>query len=88
MYWVLSMNRIELFGDGIGAVELVDHMGSDLTIVNSARVSFGKQKNELDNCFVFFNSEISSLKNLKVIVALGKVAFDACTYLYKSKYYF
>ena len=42
------MNRIELFGDGIGAVELVDHMGSDLTIVNSARVSFGKQKNELD----------------------------------------
>ena len=44
------------------------------------------KKNELDNCFVFFNSEISSLKNLKVIVALGKVAFDACTYLYKSKY--
>ena len=44
------------------------------------------KKNELDNCFAFFNSEISSLKNLKVIVALGKVAFDACTYLYKSKY--
>ena len=44
------------------------------------------KKNELDNCFAFFNSEISLLKNLKVIVALGKVAFDACTYLYKSKY--
>ena len=44
------------------------------------------KKNELDNCFAFFNSEISSLKNLKVIVALGKVAFDACTYLYKSKH--
>ena len=42
------MKRIELYGDGIGAVGLVDHMGSDLTIVNSARVSFGKQKNELD----------------------------------------
>ena len=42
------MKRIELYGDGIGAVELVDYMGSDLTIVNSARVSFGKQKNELD----------------------------------------
>ena len=42
------MKRIELYGDGIGAVELVDHMGSDLTIVNSARVSFGKQKDELD----------------------------------------
>jgi len=42
------MKRIELYGDGIGAVELVDYMGSDLTIVNSARVSFGKQKDELD----------------------------------------
>ena len=42
------MKRIELYGDGIGAVELVDNMGSDLTIVNSARVSFGKQKDELD----------------------------------------
>ena len=44
------------------------------------------QKNELDNCFKYFNSEISSLKNLKVIVALGKIAFDACKYFYKSKY--
>ena len=43
-------------------------------------------KSELDNCFSFFNSEIASLKNLKVIVALGKIAFDACTYFYKSKY--
>ncbi len=44
------------------------------------------KKNELDNCFSFFNSEITSLQNLKVIVALGKIAFDACTYFYKSKY--
>ena len=44
------------------------------------------KKNELDNCFSFFNSEINYLKNLKVIVALGKIAFDACTYFYKSKY--
>ena len=46
------------------------------------------QKNELDNCFEFFNIEISSLKNLKVIVALGKIAFDACKYFYKSKHNF
>ena len=39
---------IELYGDGIGKVEYVEHMGSDLTIVNSARVSFGVQKEELD----------------------------------------
>jgi thymidylate synthase (FAD) len=39
---------IELYGDGIGRVDYVEHMGSDLTIVNSARVSFGKQKEEID----------------------------------------
>ena len=42
-------NKIELYGDQIGSVEYVDHMGTDLTIVNSARVSFGKHKKELDN---------------------------------------
>lgn len=40
--------KIELYQDGIGSVEYVEHMGSDLTIVNSARVSFGKHKEELD----------------------------------------
>ena len=37
-----------LYGDGIGAVEYVSHMGSDLTVVNSARVSFGKNKTVLE----------------------------------------
>jgi len=40
--------NIELYGDGIGRVDLVQHMGDDLTIVNSARVSFGKNKEVLD----------------------------------------
>ena len=40
--------RIELYDDGIGAVEYVQHMGGDLTIVNAARVSFGKHKTEID----------------------------------------
>lgn len=43
------MKSIDLYGDGIGKVELVDYMGSDLTVVNSARVSFGKHKEELDD---------------------------------------
>mgnify|MGYP003121742537 CR=1 FL=1 len=43
------INEIELYGDGIGKVQYIDHMGSDLTIVNSARVSFGVNKVELDN---------------------------------------
>ena len=40
--------NINLYGDGVGFVEYVDHMGTDLTVVNSARVSFGKHKTELD----------------------------------------
>jgi len=44
----MKKQRIELYDDGIGSVEYVDHMGSDLTIVNSARVSFGKQKMTMD----------------------------------------
>ena len=43
-------------------------------------------RNELSNCSSFFNEEIFSLKKLKVIVALGKVAFDNCTNIYKRKY--
>jgi len=39
---------IELYGDGIGRVDYVNHMGDDLTVVNSARVSFGVEKEELD----------------------------------------
>ena len=42
-------NNIYLYDDGIGKVELVDHVGNDLTIVNSARVSFGTHKAELDD---------------------------------------
>ena len=40
--------KIDLYEDGIGTVEYVDHMGDDLTVVNSARVSFGKNKAVLD----------------------------------------
>lgn len=43
------MTSIDLYGDGIGKVELVDHVGSDLSVVNSARVSFGVHKTELDD---------------------------------------
>lgn len=42
--------EIDLFGDGIGNVRLVDHIGTDKTIVNSARVSFGQDNDgELTN---------------------------------------
>tara|TARA_Y100001973_G_C5176670_1_gene322391 strand:+ start:693 stop:1397 length:705 start_codon:yes stop_codon:yes gene_type:complete len=52
--------KIDLYNDGIGSVELIDSMGSDLTIVNAARVSFGKEKEALD------------AKDLKLIKYLAK----------------
>ena len=42
--------------------------------------------NEISNCSIFLDKEISSLKKLKVIVTLGKVAFDNCIKLYKQKF--
>ena len=40
--------RAEPLKDGIGFVELTDLMGTDLTVVNSARVSFAKRSEELN----------------------------------------
>ena len=44
----LMQDKIYLYDDQIGSVEYVQHMGDDLTIVNAARVSFGKHKEKLD----------------------------------------
>ena len=43
---------------------------------------------ELNNCSKYFDFEISNLKNLKAIIALGKVAFDNCVKFYKKNYNF
>ena len=41
---------------------------------------------ELNNCSKYFDLEISNLKRLKIIITLGKVAFDNCLKFYKKKY--
>ena len=41
---------------------------------------------EISNCSNFFNEEFLTLKNLKVIVTLGRVAFDNCINLHKNKF--
>ena len=41
---------------------------------------------EINNCANYFDNELSNLKNLKVIVTLGRVAFDNCIKLYKKNY--
>ena len=42
-------NTHYLYRDDIGKIELIQHMGEDITIVNSARVSFGVEKSLLDD---------------------------------------
>ena len=40
--------KIDLFNDKIGSVEYISHMGTDLSVVNAARVSFGTEKETVD----------------------------------------
>ena len=42
------LRSIKIYGDEIGSVDYVDSLGSDLTVVNAARVSFGSRKDQLD----------------------------------------
>ncbi len=44
------------------------------------------KNNELIRCSNYFIQELDYLKNLTVIVALGKVAFDNCLKIYKKKF--
>tara|TARA_B100000787_G_scaffold78058_1_gene57369 strand:- start:24 stop:704 length:681 start_codon:yes stop_codon:yes gene_type:complete len=41
---------------------------------------------ELDNCSDYFDNEVQNLLNLKVIITLGKVAFDNCIKFYKRNF--
>ena len=44
------------------------------------------EKKELNNCFQYFKHEVNLLKNLKIIIALGKIAFDTCIQFYRHYY--
>jgi len=67
--------KIDLFGDDIGSVEYITHMGNDLSVVNAARVSFGAEKEELDE------------KDIKLIKYLMKhnhtSPFEHCTITFR-----
>ena len=65
--------KIYLYDDDIGCVEYVQHMGDDLTIVNAARVSFGKQKEVIDE------------RDRKLIKYLELTWEDACLSPHKNK---
>ncbi len=44
-----KMKAFDVLGDGVSFVRLINTMGSDVEIVNGARVSFGKRREELDD---------------------------------------
>ena len=54
--------RVNLFDDDIGAVEYVSHMGTDLSAVNAARVSFGTEKQEVDENLNTSNENIEDFR--------------------------
>lgn len=74
------MNTKNVLEDNIGSVELVQSMGDDLTIVNSARVSFGRHSKELDDKdkklinYLIKNNHSSPLEHV-VFTFLVKVPF-------------
>jgi uracil-DNA glycosylase len=41
---------------------------------------------ELNNCSNYFDNEIKNLTKLKVIISLGKIAFDNCIRFYKKNF--
>jgi uracil-DNA glycosylase family 4 len=42
-------------------------------------------KEELDNCLPYLEEELSILKNIKIIICLGKIGFDSCCKLLRIK---
>ena len=42
-------------------------------------------KEELDNCLPYLKEELSILKNIKIIICLGKIGFDSCCKLLHIK---
>lgn len=66
--------EIPLYGDGIGSVRYIQHMGSDLTVVNSARVSFGVEKLSLtiktENLLnISLNTDIHQLSSTMLLLS-------------------
>lgn len=67
--------RIEIFGDDIGAVDYISHMGTDLSVVNAARVSFGTEKEQVDE---------KDIKLINYLMAHNHSSpFEHCTLTFK-----
>lgn len=74
-----------------GLVTLTDCMGSDLSVVNAARVSFGKRKTELDEKdvklikYLAVHKHMSPFRHVVFSFALEGISEVVCRQLYKHQ---
>ena len=81
-----------LFKSGLSNQSNSDHLKDGLKLKNTfitlalrcVPPNDKPTKDELRNCSTFFKEELNMIKNKKVIVALGKIAFDTCIKFYKK----
>ena len=81
-----------LFKSGLSNQSNSDHLKDGLKLKNTfitlalrcVPPNDKPTKDELNNCSIFFKEELNMIKNKKVIVALGKIAFDTCIKFYKK----
>ena len=83
-----------LFEAGISNLPFSKHLNDNLNLKSTYITNILKcvppgdkpESKELNRCSNYFENEIENLKNLKVIITLGKVAFDNCLKIYKKKF--
>ena len=74
-----------------GFITLADHMGSDLSVVNAARVSFGKRKTELDEkdakliSYLAKHKHMSPFRHVQFSFTLEGISEVVCRQLYKHQ---
>ena len=74
-----------------GTVTLIDHMGSDLSVVNAARVSFGKRKTTLDEKdtglirYLAKHHHMSPFRHVVFSFLLEGISEVVCRQLYKHQ---
>ena len=75
-----------LYENGFATKPTSERMGDEFSLINTyitAAVRCAPPQNkplkeELQNCLPYLEEELLVLKNIKVIICLGKIAFDAC----------
>lgn len=76
-----------VLGDSIGFVELVDHMGGDAQVVNSARVSYGKQVDILSDKDIRLIRRLITDKHVSVLRSTVFTFRVACPMVIRNQWY-